>query len=222
MYATAIIDNVQFKDSLVAQDLMCRYLQSKGSYSECTTRGMACLRQLKIDIPPTADQESIVSTMQETAMILSQYTTQQITNLKNPETAINSRKQQIIYSICNHVMICCFRESSPFLPLLSCLMVQYILIIKWFGGGISHCVFGFRLPSHSLNGESKLCGQLSCLICLFLSTSHVHLLFMPKQDNFDLAKRCGEISESILTKADPSAHLFVSRLDFLTFISSTF
>ena len=127
MYATAIIDNVQFEDSLVAQDLMCRYLQAKGSYNEGTTRGMACLRQLKIDIPPTADQESIVLTMKETAAILSQYTTEQIKNLKNPETAINSRKQQIIYNISTHVMVCCFRESSPFLPLLSCLMVQYSL-----------------------------------------------------------------------------------------------
>ena len=148
MYATAIIDNVQFKDSLVAQDLMCRYLQSKGSYSECTTRGMACLRQLKIDIPPTADQKSIASTMQETAMILSQYTTQQITDLKNPETAINSRKQQIIYSICNHVMICCFRESSPFLPLLSCLMVQYSLSNGLVAeSAIVFSVFGYLLTA---------------------------------------------------------------------------
>ena len=107
-------------------------------------------------------------------------------------------------------------------PTLTKLLDGSVLTIKWFGSGISNCVFSFRLPSHGLNGESKLCGQLSCLICLFLSTSHVHLLFMPKQDNFDLAKRCGEISESILTKADPSAHLFVSPLDFLTFISSTF
>ena len=107
-------------------------------------------------------------------------------------------------------------------PSLTKLLDGSILTIKWFGSGISNCIFSFRLPSHGLNGESKLCGQLSCLICLFLSTSHVHLLFMPKQDNFDLANRCGEIADSILAKTDPSAHLFVSPLDFLTFISSTF
>jgi len=147
-YAMAIIDNVQFEDSLVAQDLICRYLQSKGSYSEGTTRGMACLRQLKIDIPPTADQESIASTMQETAMILSQYTTQQIKNLKNPETTINSRKKQTIYSICNHVMICCFRESSPFLPLLCCLMVQYSLSNGLVAeSAIVFSVFGYLLTA---------------------------------------------------------------------------
>ena len=144
----AIIDNVQFEDSLVAQDLICRYLQSKGSYNEGTTRGMACLRQLKIDIPPTADQESIASTMQETAMILSQYTTQQIKNLKNPETTINSRKKQTIYSICNHVMVCCFRETSPFLPLLSCLMVQYSLSNGLVAeSAIVFSVFGYLLTA---------------------------------------------------------------------------
>ena len=62
--------------------------------------------------------------MRETANITSQYTSNQITNLK--QASIYARKRSI-FKIVDAIIVSCFRSASPFLPLVACAMVNYSL-----------------------------------------------------------------------------------------------
>ena len=63
--------------------------------------------------------------MSETGKIASQYTSNQITNLKH-STPINAKKRNIL-KIVDAVIVACYRETSPYLPLVTCAMVNYSL-----------------------------------------------------------------------------------------------
>lgn len=63
LYANAIIENLPFEESLVAQDLLLQSLENAGHYTECAARGIAVLRLFKIHIPSSASLESIAQTI---------------------------------------------------------------------------------------------------------------------------------------------------------------
>ncbi|KAL7540948.1 hypothetical protein ACHAXR_010516 [Thalassiosira sp. AJA248-18] len=122
-YARAIIEHVSFEDSLVAQDLQIRSLKGAGKYAETIARGLAVLRLLKIAVP-SASPMAVIESMRETSRITSQYSSDQITNMK--QTSINARKRRIL-KIVDAVIVACYREASPYLPLVTCAMVNYSL-----------------------------------------------------------------------------------------------
>jgi len=82
------------------------------------------LRLLKIDIPSAPSPMTVITAMRETSKVTSNYTTNQITSLK--QNFISERKRNV-FKIVNAIIVACYRESSPFLPLVTCAMVNYSL-----------------------------------------------------------------------------------------------
>jgi len=123
-YARTIIENVPFEDSLVAQALHVKSLLGAARYAETIATGLAVLRLLKFDVPSAPTPMAVYRTMIETGNVTSKYTSDQITNLK--QTSINARKRNIL-KIVDGVVLACYRESSPYLPLVACAMVKYSL-----------------------------------------------------------------------------------------------
>ncbi|KAL7545937.1 hypothetical protein ACHAWF_009285 [Thalassiosira exigua] len=123
-FTQAIIDRVPFEDSLVAQDLRIRSLKEAGKYTECIARGLAMLRLLKIDVPSTPSPETVIGSMRDTESIASKYMPQ-LTNMKQTAN-IDARKQRVL-TITDAVIVACYREASPFLPLVTCAMINYSL-----------------------------------------------------------------------------------------------
>ena len=124
LYAQAIIDHVPLEDSLVAQNLLIRSLQGAGKYSETIARGLAVLRLLGIDIPSAPSPVAVIESMQKTAKVTSQYTSNQLMSMK--KSTLSARERSIL-TIVDAVIIAAYRQSSPFLPLVTCAMVNYSL-----------------------------------------------------------------------------------------------
>mmetsp|Transcript_32513 Transcript_32513/g.78696 ORF Transcript_32513/g.78696 Transcript_32513/m.78696 type:complete len:1338 (-) Transcript_32513:142-4155(-) len=121
-YASTIIDNVTLQDSLFAQNILIRTLRISGKYRETIARGLAILRLLKVDIPAASDAATVMQAMIETGKITSKYTTAQITQMK--VTSINAKKGYL-FKIADSVIVACYCEASPFLPLVTCALINY-------------------------------------------------------------------------------------------------
>ena len=122
LYACAIVDNVPLEDSLAAQACRIRSLNQAGRYAETIATGLVVLRLLSIDIPSAPSPMTIMDEMAKTGKLTSQYTSQQITGMK--QTSISARRRNIL-KIVDAVIQACYREASPYQILVSCAMINY-------------------------------------------------------------------------------------------------
>ena len=138
-YANAIIDceNVEFEQSLVAQNMLIRSLETLGHYGPTIARGLAVLRRLNFDIPAAPSPVIVLQAMVQTSHIASQY--KLLDNSPSlssftPRTKVIHPKQKSILKIIDSVAVACFVSTSPYLPLVACATVIYSL-----QQGIFHC-----------------------------------------------------------------------------------
>jgi len=80
------------------------------------------LRLLLIDISSAPSPVTIMNEMTETGKLTSQYTSNQIINMK--QTSISARKRNIL-KIADAVISACYREASPYQILVVCAMMKY-------------------------------------------------------------------------------------------------
>ena len=123
-YANALIDNLPFADSLAAQNILLRSWERMGKYEEQVARGLAILRGLNFDIPLQPTPAFIMGAMAQTAGIASKYNLEEIARLRSGKTDV--RKKNIL-QIVDSMVTGAFRASSPFLPLITCAVVNYSL-----------------------------------------------------------------------------------------------
>jgi predicted ATPase len=124
-YANLLIDNLPFADSLAAQYIVLRAWERVGKYEEQMARGLDVLRGLKLDIPAEPSPSCIMEAMALTSNVASKYSIEQITNLMRSGN-VDKRKKNVLMSL-NSIVVGAVRSSSPFLPLVSCAVVNYSL-----------------------------------------------------------------------------------------------
>ena len=122
LYASAVIENVPLEDSLFAHACHIRSLRQAEKYKETIATGLAVLRLLSIDIPTVSSPMTIMEEMAKTTKLTSQYTSQQIISMK--QTCMIARKRNVL-EIVDAMFPVCYREASPYLPLLACAMINY-------------------------------------------------------------------------------------------------
>ena len=99
-----------FADSLAAQYIVLRSSWERmGKYEEQVARGLTILRGLNLNIPLEPSPSSIMDDMAYSSSIASKYSIDQIT--KNLNSIVTGAS----------------RSSSPFLPLITCAVVNYSL-----------------------------------------------------------------------------------------------
>jgi len=124
-HAVQIIENVQFEDSIKAQFILIRSFNGSFRHSEAIARGIAVFRTLGIDIPTSPGPATMIGAMKGTSKLLSQYSVDQIVDMAQTES-IDSRTRNIV-KISEALMFSCYRESSPYLPLFACAMINFTL-----------------------------------------------------------------------------------------------
>ena len=123
-YANVVIDNLPFADSLAAQYVVLRSWERMGKYEEQVDRGSAILRGLNFDIPLEPSPSFIMDAMAHTSNIASKYSIEQIAKLRSGK--VDTRKKNILLSL-DSITVGAYRSSSPFLPLITCAVVNYSL-----------------------------------------------------------------------------------------------
>ncbi|KAK1738459.1 putative AAA ATPase [Skeletonema marinoi] len=123
-YANVVIDNLPFADSLAAQYMVLRSWERMGKYEEQVDRGSAILRGLNFDIPLEPSPLLIMDAMAHISNIASKYSIEQIAKLRSGK--VDTRKKNILLSL-NSIITGALRSSSPFLPLITCAVVNYSL-----------------------------------------------------------------------------------------------
>ena len=115
--AKIVIDHVAFDDSLEAQYIMIRSLDSLGRYADAITKGISILRELKFDIPSSDPSPAAVMEMLNvTGKNASAYSFEQITTTS---PTINVKRRSI-FKLVGALVVSGFRISSPYLPLIGC------------------------------------------------------------------------------------------------------
>jgi len=123
-HANVLIEKLPFTDSLAAQYIVLRSWERIGKYEEQVARGLAVLRGLKFDIPLEPNPTFTMEAMALTSSISSRYSIEQISNLRSGK--VDTRKKNILLSL-NSIITGGLRSSSPFLPLITCAVVNYSL-----------------------------------------------------------------------------------------------
>eukprot|EP00984_Skeletonema_dohrnii_P007450 scaffold2701_cov137-Skeletonema_dohrnii-CCMP3373.AAC.9 len=123
-YANVVIDNLPFADSLAAQYIVLRSWERIGKYEEQVDRGLAILRGLNFDIPLEPSPSLIMDAMAHISSIASKYSIEQIAKLRSGK--VDTRKKNILLSL-SSIITGALRSSSPFLPLITCAVVNYSL-----------------------------------------------------------------------------------------------
>ena len=114
-----------FADSLAAQYIVLRSSWERmGKYEEQVARGLTILRGLNLDIPLEPSPSSIMDAMAYSSNIASKYSIDQITKLRGGK--VDARKKNILLSL-NSIVTGASWSSSPFLPLITCAVVNYSL-----------------------------------------------------------------------------------------------
>jgi len=123
-YAEQITKNVAFDDSLDIQPFVLRSLSQSGQHEESISKGIQILHRLKFDIPLAPTPESVMKGMASTNEITSKFSTDQMMDLCG-KTVDDTVHRAVM--IIDAFYTSCYVASSPFLPLISCAVIQFSL-----------------------------------------------------------------------------------------------
>ena len=124
-FARELIRNVPFEDSLQVQHILLKSLaQSDNQHQECISRGTALLRQLGFDIPLVPSVQIIARAVTSTVGMVSEYSAERLDGLCEGTT---DDSVCLAASIAESLFLSLFTTSSPFLPLVACEIVKYLL-----------------------------------------------------------------------------------------------
>ena len=122
LYARAIIEHVPLEDSISAQAYHMRSLNIAGRFTEALATGLVLLRRLSIEIPFNPSPETIMDEMNKTEQLTSQYTSEQIINLK--QTSVDGRTKNML-TIFDAMIAACHFTQSPYFIFVTCSMIKY-------------------------------------------------------------------------------------------------
>eukprot|EP00984_Skeletonema_dohrnii_P012934 scaffold5299_cov102-Skeletonema_dohrnii-CCMP3373.AAC.2 len=181
-YANVIIDNLPFADSLAAQNMVLRSWERMGKYEEQTNSGLAILRGLNFDIPKEPSPSLIMNAMANISNIASKYSIEQIAKLRSGK--VDTRKKNILLSM-DSITIGAYRSSSPFLPLITCAVVNYSLQ----NGVYEESALSFACLGYfkiALAGDYKEARYWANATALILNTSGTNSILNRASENLSL------------------------------------
>ena len=124
-FASAVIKNTCFEESMRAYYLLVRSLNSLSQFSDTIATGVAVFRTIGIDVPNEATPQTIFNMMQKTGERLDEYDTEQIIDMAKTGTAsTRTRGFDILFQQIRHAAFC---QASPYLPIFSCILIHYAL-----------------------------------------------------------------------------------------------
>lgn len=100
-------------------------MKDAGRYKEAAAIGVNSLRLLKIDICSSPTPITVLQEIAKTDKIAARFTPNQIVRMKIT-SEIDERRRRL-FGIVHAVMVVAYMEASPYLPLITCAMVNYSL-----------------------------------------------------------------------------------------------
>jgi len=123
-YAEEIVEHVRFEESLFAQLMILRSLESADEHQHVIARGLAILRSLNFNIPkPTPF--TVMETLVKTGSAASKYSMEDIISMQTSTTVDSSKRNAL--NIVGAVSMACYQTASPYYPLLICAIVNHSL-----------------------------------------------------------------------------------------------
>ncbi|KAL7553733.1 hypothetical protein ACHAWF_018684 [Thalassiosira exigua] len=133
-YAETVVQNVAFEESLFAQLMILKCLESAEEHEHTIARGVALLRTLNFSIPPSPTPLIVMETLIQTAEVASRYSIEQIIQMQkatvvDSEPCVNSAHvgDRNILNLVEAVSMACYQTASPYYPLVTCAIVNYSL-----------------------------------------------------------------------------------------------
>lgn len=128
-YTSVIFQNVPFERSIPAWITLMTSLESFGKHKEIVDKGIHLIRRLNIDVPPSPPgPRELVESMAATTRLASGFRLEQIRKVQPTDRHVRNIFQLFIRTI-----VATFSVSSPYLPCLSFLMMQYSLQNEFYG-----------------------------------------------------------------------------------------
>ena len=125
-FASAVIKNTSFEESMRAYYLLVRSMNSLSQFSDTIATGVAVFRTIGIDIPHEATPQTIFNMMQKTGEQLDECDTEQLLDIVKTGTD-STRTQGYETLFHRQIRYAAFRLASPYLPIFSCIFIQCAL-----------------------------------------------------------------------------------------------
>jgi len=128
-YTSVIFQNVWFERSIPAWIILMTSLESFGKHKEIVDKGIRLIRRLDIDVPPSPPgPRELVESMAATTRLASGFRVEQIRKVQS-----RGRHVRNVFQLFIRTIVATFSLSSPYLPCLSFVMMQYSLQNEFYG-----------------------------------------------------------------------------------------
>jgi len=124
-FAEGIIENVSLEQSLFAQLMILRALESEEEHQHIIARGLALLRSLNLNVPSNPTPQIIMEILTETGNSAYKYSEEDIITMQK-STSVNSIQRNVMHLL-GAVSMACYQTASPYYPLVMCELVNYSL-----------------------------------------------------------------------------------------------